>query len=95
MVVDLVMSERERLARIRLVGQNRELRQQHSLVESPTREDAALVELVTSLRYQLLATPHNYLRGESSDDRIHERDSLAIIASILYASVVTMRFLGL
>jgi hypothetical protein len=63
MVVDLVMSERERLARIRLVGQNRELRQQQAAPESPTREDAGLVDMVTSLRYQLLLASPTSLQG--------------------------------
>jgi hypothetical protein len=63
MVVDLVMSERERLARIRLVGQNRELRQQQAAPESPTREDAGLLDMVTGLRYQLFLSSPTSLQG--------------------------------
>ena len=64
MVVDLVLSERERLARIRLVGQNRELRLQQAAAESPTREDAGVVDMVTGLRYQLLLSCPRNLQGE-------------------------------
>jgi hypothetical protein len=80
MVVDLVMSERERLSRIRLVGQNRELRQQQQgAMESPTREDREVIKLVTRLHSQLLTSTQGKINSREDREviqlvtRLHSR----------------------
>ena len=66
MVADLVMSEKERLSRIRLVDQNRE-RRRGGNQDTPTHQDAKVLALVEQIysQYFPAGQEYNFTQGMS------------------------------